>query len=73
MQEYSRIIIEEYCRKYPKTKKAAFLEIMVGHSYEMDYIPTDGEMIRLEQLINRERNPELLEALEDLNDFLCGY
>lgn len=46
---------------------------MVDHSYEMDYIPTDGDMIRLEQLINRERNPELLEALEDLIDFLCGY
>lgn len=73
MEEYSRIVIEEYCRKYPKTKKAAFLSVMVDRSYEMDYIPTDGEMIRLEQLINRERNPELLEALEDLNDFLCGY
>jgi hypothetical protein len=25
MDEYSRIIIEEYCMKYPKTKKEALL------------------------------------------------
>ena len=29
-------------------------------------------MMHLSELISREKNPELQEALEDLNEFLCG-
>ena len=72
MQEYSRIIIEEYCRKYPKTKKAAFLRELLELSYRMDCEPEEWEMMHLAQLISREKNPELQEALEDLDEFLCG-
>ena len=32
MDEYSRIIIEEYCMNHPKTKKADFLWEMVHMS-----------------------------------------
>lgn len=28
---------------------------------------------KLEQLISQERNPELQQALEDLDDFMLGY
>ena len=39
MDEYSRIIIEEYCMNHPKTKKADFLWEMVHMSYDgMDKI-----------------------------------
>ena len=57
MDEYSRIIIEEYCMNHPKTKKADFL----------------WELMQLSQLVSRERNPELREALEDLDEFMNGY
>ncbi|MDD7389180.1 MAG: hypothetical protein PUG60_05890 [Lachnospiraceae bacterium] len=72
MQEYSRIVIEEYCRKNPKTKKAAFLSEMVEMSYNVWCEPSDWQMMHLSQLIGRERNPELQEALEDLEDFMNG-
>lgn len=73
MQEYSRIVIEEYCRKYPKTKKAAFLSEMVEMSYDLWCEASDWQMMYLSQLISREKNPELLEALEDLECFMNGY
>lgn len=33
----------------------------------------DPDLLYLEQLISREKNPELKEALQDLDDFMCGY
>lgn len=35
MEEYSRIIIEEYCINHPRTKKAEFLWEMVHLSYDV--------------------------------------
>lgn len=35
MDEYSRIIIEEYCMNHPKTKKADFLWELVHMSYDV--------------------------------------
>lgn len=72
MQEYSRILIEEYCRSHQKTKKAALLWKLLELSYSMDDEPSDYEMIQLEKLIVRERNPELREALEDMDE-LFGW
>ena len=71
MQEYSRIIIEEYCRTHSKTKKAALLWDLVELSYTMECEPEEEEMLQLSRLIAREKNPELKEALEDLDEFLC--
>ncbi len=73
MPEYSRILIEEYCMNHPETKKTVFLADMVRKSYDMTYDPEDCEILYLEQLISRERNSELKRALEDLDDFMCGY
>ena len=70
MEEYSRIVIEEYCRAHRKTKKSAFLCYLVALSYTMECEPEDWEGIQLERYIAREKNPELKEALEDLNEFL---
>ena len=72
MKEYSRILIEQYCEN-PKTKKAATLQRLVTMSYDIASQPTDYDAISLEKLIERERNPELREALEDLDDFLFGW
>lgn len=73
MQEYSRILIEEYCMSHSKTKKATFLWDMVQKSYDIAYEPEDCEILYLEELISRERNRELKTALQDLDDFMCSY
>ncbi len=73
MDEYSRIIIEEYCMNHPKTKKADFLWEMVHMSYDVACEPEPWQLMHLSQLISRERNPELREALEDLDEFMNGY
>lgn len=72
MEEFSRIIIEEYCRIHPKTKKSAILWELVELSYSMECEPTEEDSIELERIRRREKNPELLEALEDLDEFLFG-
>ena len=73
MPEYSRILIEEYCMSHSKTKKATFLWDMVQKSYDIAYEPEDCELLYLEELISRERNQKLKTALQDLDDFMCGY
>ena len=73
MDEYSRIVIERYCRSHPKTKKSGVLWDLVQMSYSLDSEPTDKDAIDLERIIAREKDPELLEALKDLDDFLFGW
>ena len=46
---------------------------MVQKSYDIEYEPEDCEILYLEQLISRERNSKLKEALQDLDDFMLGY
>lgn len=72
MHEYSRILIEEYCFTH-KTKKAEILSRLVEMSYDLSAEGTYADAIDLERLIQRERNPELKEALIDLDDFLFNY
>ena len=72
MHEYSRILIEEYCFTH-KTKKAEILSRLVEMSYDLSAEGTYADAIDLERLIQRERNPELKEALIDLDDFLLNY
>lgn len=50
MEEYSRIVIEEYCRTHRRTKKSAFLWDLVELSYTMECEPEDWEGIQLERL-----------------------
>lgn len=71
MREYSRILIEEYCRTHPRTKKASLLYDLVQLSYTMECEPEEWEMIELERIIYREKNPQLKEALEDMDEFFC--
>ena len=71
MQEYSRILIEEYCISHQK-KKAALLRDLLELSYTMECEPEEYEMIQLEKLIAREKNLELKEALEDLDKFFSS-
>ncbi|MDI9469081.1 MAG: hypothetical protein QM296_02625 [Bacillota bacterium] len=70
MKEYSRIVIENYCRTHNRSKKSAFLLNLVDLSYTLDREPEDWEALRLAQYIDREKDPELKEALEDLDDYL---
>ena len=69
MQEYSRILIEEYCVYHPRTKKAKLLSRLVKLSYYMDSEPSDADMVQLEELIEVEKDQNLRTAMEDLNEF----
>ena len=72
MDEYSRIVVEQYCATH-KTKKAATLSRLVAMSYDLSAEGTDYDAIELEKIISREKNEEMLEALQDLDDFLFGW
>lgn len=72
MNEWSRIVIEEYVSKH-NSKKSRFLAYMVDKSYDLSYIPSDDEALLLEYYIEHEKNEELKEALEDLDDFMFNF
>lgn len=72
MQEYSRILIEDYCMTHDSAKSRR-LEKLVKMSYDMYADGTDEDAIFLAKTIRQERNSELKKALKDLDDFLFGY
>lgn len=69
MEEISRIRIEEYCWNH-KTKKAEQLARLVEMSYDLYCEGTDADAILLDNLIDREKDPKLKEAIIDLRDFI---
>ncbi len=70
MDEYSRILIEKYCREHLRTKKARILSQLIEMSYDFACEPSDSDAIELEKIIEDERDLELLDALEELDEFL---
>ena len=73
MEEYSRILIEQYCMTHTSTKKSKFLQELVELSYDVECEPEEKVALQLEAYINQEKDEELREALEDLDAFLFGY
>jgi hypothetical protein len=69
MNEYSRILIEEYCISH-NSKKSRHLWELLDLSYSLEREPTDDDAIFLEKVIQSERNSELKEALKDLDEHL---
>lgn len=48
MQEYSRILIEQYCMTHRNTKKSKSLWDLVDFSYTMECEPEEWETLQLE-------------------------
>lgn len=72
MQEYSRILIEEYCMNH-NSVKSRHLAKLVKMSYDLYAEATDEDAVFLEKAIDNEKQPELKEALEDLEEFLFPW
>lgn len=72
MDEYSRIIIEKYCFTH-NSQKSRRLAALLEMSYDPASDPGDTEALYLERAINREKDPELKSALQDLDDYLFGW
>ena len=71
MEEYSRMLIEEYCMEHD-SKKSRRLEKLVKMSYDMFAEGKESDALFLEKCIGEEENLELKAALEDLDGFLFG-
>lgn len=54
------------------SKKSRQLWDLLDLSYSLEAEPTDEDAIFLERVIRSEKNPELKEALQDLDEFLFG-
>lgn len=72
MNEYSRTLIEQYFWSH-NSKKSHHLEKLVDMSYDPGCMPTDDDAIFLERLIEKEADPEMLAALQDLDDYLFRW
>lgn len=72
MDEYSRILIEEYCLTH-NSAKSRRLQRLINKSYDLSYELTNSEAIFLEKCIEDCKEPDLKEALQDLDQFMCGF
>jgi hypothetical protein len=70
MQEYSRMIIEDYCSRH-NSAKSKRISKLVDMSYDVGAMISDGDALFLEKVIGQEKNLELKEALQELDEFLC--
>lgn len=69
MNEYSRIILEQYCSTRRKRKLARLVEL----SYDPAADVTDADALYLEKLIDQTEDEEIRAALKDLDDYLFGW
>ncbi len=72
MDEYSRILIEEYCMQ-TNSAKSRRLEKLVRKSYDINAEYTDSDAAFIEKAIEQEDDDSLREALKDLNGFMFGW
>lgn len=72
MDEYSRIVIEDYCRNHDSTKSRRLAKL-VRMSYDIQSEATDADAIFLERAIEQEDDPEVRDALQDLDDFFFNW
>lgn len=72
MQEYSRILIERYCMEH-NSAKSRRLQKLVEMSYDLSAVGMDSDAIFLEKVIEQEKDSELKEAFEDLDDYLFNW
>ena len=72
MNEYSRILIEEYCMTH-NSAKSRRLAKLVAKSYDLSAEGTDSEAVFLERAIEQEEDERLKKALQDLDEFLFGW
>lgn len=72
MDEYSRILIEQYCMSHNSAKSRRLMKLL-EKSYDMCEEMTDSEAIFLEKAIDSEKDDDLRDALQELDDFLCGF
>lgn len=72
MKEYSRILIEEYCMNHTSAKSKR-LHRLVNKSYDLNAEYTDADGIFMEKIIEQEKDSELKDAFQDLDDFMFGW
>ena len=72
MKEYSRILIEEYCMNHISAKSRR-IQKLVNKSYDLNAEYTDADGLFMEKIIEQEKDPNLKDALQDLDDFLFGW
>lgn len=72
MDEYSRILIEQYCMQ-TNSAKSRRLEKLVRKSYDINAEYTDSNAVFIEKAIEQEEDDSLREALKDLEGFMFGW
>ena len=72
MKEYSRILIEEYCMNHTSAKSKR-LQKLVNKSYDLYAEYTEADGLFMEKIIEQEKDSDLKDAFQDLDDFMFGW
>ncbi len=71
MDEWNRILIEEYCWTH-NSKKSRRLAKLVESSYDINCDVYDDDLLFLDKCEEAEKDPDLKAAIHDLSCFLAG-
>ena len=70
MEEYNRMLIEEYCQSHNDAASRRLAKL-VRKSYDLSSTISDADALFLATLIDNTEDARLAEALRDLDDYYC--
>ena len=73
MPESSRMLIDDYCFKYDKSKKAQRLQDILFRTYDPNTLFSRDDILFVDGLVFNESNPKLLKALQDLYNYISQH
>lgn len=73
MPESSRMLIDDYCFKYSKSKKLKRLQDILFKTYDPSTLFSRDDILFVDGLVFNENNPKLLKALQDLYNYISQH
>ena len=73
MPESSRVLIDDYCFKYSKSKKLKRLQDILFRTYDPSTLFSRDDILFVDGLAFNENNPKLLKALQDLYNYISQH
>ncbi len=73
MPESSRMLIDDYCFKYDKSKNSKRLQDILFKTYDPNTLFPKEDILFVDGLVFNESNPKMLKALQDLYNYISRH
>ena len=73
MPESSRMLIDDYCFRYSKSKKTKRLQDILFRTYDPNALFNRDDILFVDGLVFNESYPKMLKALQDLYNYISQH